>query len=101
MKQIPESVFRAELTPDNWQEKLAQISLEAAIGTAKELGQENCIHLAVATLQHYYMHSYAQSLPFITGKEKHKHFLEALALVLRDIGLDLEISTVCKEIRKP
>lgn len=96
---FPERHFSATLTSDNWREELTRISLDAAIHTAREIGQENCIHLAVALMQNYYMHSYAQSLPFIDSQEKHRHFLECLAGILREVGLELDISTACKEIR--
>lgn len=98
---FPELQLHATFTADNWQKELTDLSLDAALHTAREIGQENCIHLAVALLQHYYMHGYAQSLPFIDSQEKHRHFLEALNLVLQDVGLELDICTACKEIRKP
>ena len=92
--------LHTELTAENWHEQLWQLSLDAAHSSAKDLGPEACLHLAFATLQHYFLHTYATALPFLEEPESVKHYKKCLALILEDAGISLDLSTVCQEIRK-
>ena len=88
------------LFSENWQEKLWHLTLDAAHDTAKNIGPENCIHLAVATLHHYFLLAASTATPFPKNMDELRHALKYLGIILADVGLDMKMTTTCQEIRK-
>lgn len=86
--------LRTELTTDNWQEQLTRLALDAAVASASELGVDKCVELAVATLQTYYLHTYARSIPFVedtSGTAPAR--LKTLRHILESCGISPEVTS--------
>lgn len=93
--------LHADLTAENWQEELWHLTLNVAHDTAKNIGPEICIHLAVATLHHYFLLAASTATPFPKNTDELRHALKHLGIILEDVGLDLKMTTACTEPQPP
>lgn len=87
------------INTENWAEQINDLACQSAHDLLREIGPEKAIELAFATLQNYYLHTYAAALPHLQDKTGTAAIrLQAITAILDDIGLQLESTIITQRI---
>lgn len=87
------------INSENWAEQINELACQSAHDLLREIGPEKAIEIAFATLQNYYLHTYAAALPHLQDKTGAAAIrLQAITDILDDIGLKLESTIIAQRI---
>lgn len=88
------------INSENWQQELNTMACNSACDVLKQLKPSQTVEIAFATLQAYFLLTYANSCPLLecTEPQKRAARLSAIQDILDSCGLSLESSIITQAL---